>query len=74
MGNVCAGEDIGPDGIKITYFKGTHGRAEPIKLMLHVAGVPFIDDNFSIAGWMVAKTTGSTGEFGGLPIVHYKGV
>ena len=73
MGNSCNAEDIGPDGIKTQYFQGAHGRVEPIRLMLHHAGMPQVADDFSMAGWMMSKATGGGGEFGGLPIVHYKG-
>ena len=42
MGNGCGAEEVGPDTIKLEYFKA-HGRAEPIRAMLHHANVHYVD-------------------------------
>ena len=72
MGNACAGEAINPEIVSIEYFEG-HGRPEPLRAMLHHAGVPFHTKNVGLAGWMMRKGTGNTGEMGQLPIVRYRG-
>ena len=72
MGNACESDSSSPDHIIIEYFDA-HGRPEPIRALLHHAGVPFSNDSVSLPGWAWRKTVGSTGEFGGLPIVRYQG-
>ena len=72
MGNACAGETVGPETVKLEYFKG-HGRAEPIRAMLNHANVHYVEAPVGIPTWMMRKGTGNTGEFGALPIVHYQG-
>ena len=72
MGNACEGEPISPDMMNIEYF-GMHGRAEPLKALLHHSGTPFHFSAVSIPGWLSRKVTGNTGEMGALPIVHYQG-
>ena len=72
MGNACAGEVVGPETVKLEYFKG-HGRAEPIRAMLNHANVHYVEAPVGIPTWMMRKGTGNTGEFGALPIVHYQG-
>ena len=73
MGNGCSADPTDPSHVKIEYFSGGHGRAEPLRVLLHHAGVPFTDDTVSLTGWMWRKTINNTGEMGGLPIVHYQG-
>ena len=72
MGNACAGETVSPDTISIEYFAG-HGRPEPLRVMLHHSGTQWHEKNVSLAGWMMRKGTGNTGEMGQLPVIHYKG-
>ena len=73
MGNCSSGENVGPETVKIEYFRGSLGRAEPIRVMLHHANVDFVEDPVSFPGWGMRKVTGNTGEFGALPIVSYQG-
>ena len=73
MGGACGGETVSPDVFKIQYFKDVHGRAEPLRVLLHYSGTPFVESGVSMAGWMVRKGSGSTGEFGQLPIISYQG-
>ena len=73
MGGACGGETVSPEVYKIQYFKDVHGRAEPLRLLLHYSGTPFVESGVSMAGWMVRKGSGNTGEFGQLPIVSYQG-
>ena len=74
MGNACAGETIDPDTVRIQYFKGGHGRAEPIRVLLHHANVQWVEAPIGFPTWLMRKGTGNTGEFGALPIVSYKGL
>ena len=73
MGNGCSADPTDPSHIKIEYFGGGHGRPEPLRVMLHHAGIPFSNDDVSMTGWVWRKTINNTGEMGGLPIVHYQG-
>ena len=73
MGNACAGENVGPETVRLEYFKGGHGRAEPIRVLLHHANVRYVETPVGIPTWMMRKGTGNTGEFGALPIVYYQG-
>ena len=73
MGNACVGEIVGPETVKLEYFKNAHGRAEPIRAMLNHANVVYVDAPVSFPAWMIRKGTGNTGEFGAMPIVYYQG-
>lgn len=73
MGGACGGETVSPETYKVQYFKDVHGRAEPLRLMLHYSGTEFVNSGVTLSGWMVRKGAGNTGEFGQLPIVSYQG-
>lgn len=74
MGNACASDSADPDVVQISYFKAGHGRAEPIRALLHHANVQWTEAPIGLPTWLVRKSTGNTGEFGALPIVSYKGM
>ena len=65
----------GPAGpkIKIEYFEGMNGRADPFVLLLMHKGIEFEKINIPGASWGPRKARGDTGEFGALPIVTYSG-
>jgi prostaglandin-H2 D-isomerase / glutathione transferase len=42
--------------MELKYFQGP-GRAEPIRIMLHAAGVDFLDTRFGYADWQAVKPT-----------------
>lgn len=65
----------GPSGpkIKIEYFEGMNGRADPFVLLLMYKGVEFEKINVPMAAWGPRKARGDTGEFGALPIVTFSG-
>lgn len=74
MGQACANADtVPPEVVKIEYFK-VHGRAEPLRVLLHHAGVQYAEPGISIPTWVYRKSMGQTGEMGALPIVSYQGV
>ena len=74
MGQACAnGETVPPETVKIEYFKA-HGRAEPLRVMLHHAGADYVEQGVSFPTWVYRKSVGNTGEMGALPIVTYQGV
>lgn len=57
--------------LKLTYFDFHGGRAEPIRLALHIGGVAFEDFRFKPADFdVVRKTT----PFGQVPTLHVDGV
>ena len=75
MGQACAsGETVPPETVKIEYFNKIHGRAEPLRVLLHHAGVQYVDAGIRIPTWVYRKSMGNTGEMGQLPIVSYQGV
>ena len=59
--------------IKIEYFEGMNGRADPFVLLLMHKGVEFEKINVPGTAWGSRKARGDTGEFGALPIVSYSG-
>lgn len=57
--------------LKLSYFDFHGGRAEPIRLALHIGGIAFDDHRFSFPEFdAVRKTT----PFGQVPIAHVDGV
>lgn len=57
--------------LKLSYFDFHGGRAEPVRLALHIGGVAFEDDRFAPAEFAeVRKTT----PFGQVPTLHVDGV
>jgi glutathione S-transferase len=44
-----------PAKIKLTYFGGPGGRAEPARLALTIAGIDFEDDRITFEDWMARK-------------------
>ena len=59
--------------IKIEYFEGGYGRADPLVQLLKHAKQDFEYITVSQVDWMgTRKAQGTTGEFGVLPIVHYR--
>ena len=65
MGNACStgGPAIDPQVAYIEYFP-IHGRAEPIRALLHHAGVRYVDQTVGIGTWMMRKNNKETGEMG----------
>ncbi|KAJ7389531.1 hypothetical protein OS493_030916 [Desmophyllum pertusum] len=55
----------------LTYFN-VRGRAEPIRLLFHVAGVEFEDKRLTSEEWAVMKTSGKA-PFGQLPLLEVDG-
>lgn len=45
---------------KLTYFEGGRGRAEPSRMMFHLAGVEFTDERLSLEEWIQGKSAGKT--------------
>jgi glutathione S-transferase len=41
-----------PQKLKLTYFSGPGGRAEPARLALTIAGIEFEDERIDFADWM----------------------
>ena len=72
MGNACGSGPPDPAVVQITYFK-VHGRAEPLRVLLHHSNTQWTDDSVSLPGWGIRKASGNTGEMGALPIVSYQG-
>ena len=63
-----------PNVPHIAYFKGVHGRAEPIKAMLSHKGTPHRIELVGGAGFVLKKKMGNNKtEFKGLPMLYYKG-
>lgn len=56
-----------PKKLKLTYFSGPGGRAEPARLALTIAGIDFEDDRIDAKDWM-AKYKAST-PAGALPVL-----
>ena len=57
--------------MKLYYFDA-HGRAEPIRCLLHIAGVPFEDIRMDHETFQKHKADG-TFEFGQVPAIEYEG-
>ncbi|MBL8470156.1 MAG: glutathione S-transferase family protein [Rhodocyclaceae bacterium] len=53
--------------LKLTYFDFSGGRGEPIRLALHLGGVPFEDHRFAPATFPEIRKTAPLGQ---VPIVH----
>lgn len=57
--------------LKLTYFDSHGGRAEPIRLALHIGGIAFDDHRFQYSEFAeIRKTT----PFGQVPTMHVDGV
>ena len=58
--------------IELTYFNGP-GRAEPVRMALFIAGLPFTDHRVDFAGFTAARTDGKL-PLGQLPVMDVDGV
>ena len=57
--------------LKLNYFDFHGGRAEPVRLALHLGGVPFEDHRFTFPEFAAFRTTTP---FGQVPTLHVDGV
>jgi glutathione S-transferase len=59
-----------PSSVKLTYFDNHGGRAEPARVALTIAGVPFVDERVQFKDWPAMKPTTA---LGGLPVLEVDG-
>ena len=66
--------NIAKESYKVEYFGECYGRVDPIRQMLEHKGADYQFIGHTAEGWAnLKKSGGNTGEFGGLPIVHFGG-
>ena len=59
-----------PSSVKITYFDNHGGRAEPARIALSAAGIPFTDERVQFKDWLLLKPTTLLGS---LPLIEVDG-
>lgn len=57
-----------PKKLKLTYFSGPGGRAEPARLALTIAGIEFEDERIDAADWMAKYKSGTPA--GAVPVLE----
>jgi glutathione S-transferase len=59
-----------PSSVKITYFDNHGGRAEPTRIALTAAGIPFTDERVQFKDWLPMKASTLLGS---LPVIEVDG-